>query len=169
MKLFTRYMARRFIEPFLAGLGLFALLIFLGDLFNRMGALVKSPAHLTTIIQYLWLEVPYWGIRVIPMATLLATLIALTGFVRSGEWIAVQACGFKTKEFWKPLLWCALGVTLFSFAAQETILPACYRRAERLWRDQIHPEWEWDQYGNIAIVGGPGEFLEARLFRPKEG
>ena len=169
MRLFTRYMARRFIEPFLVGLALFALLIFLGDMFDRMGALVKSPARLTTIVQYLWLEVPYWSIRVIPMATLLATLIALTGFVQSGEWIAVQACGFETKDFWKPILWCSLGVTLFSFAAQETILPACYRRAQKLWRDQIHPEWEWDKYSDIALIGEPGEFIQAKLFLPKQG
>jgi lipopolysaccharide export system permease protein len=169
VKIFTRYMALRFLGPFFVGLGMFALLIFLGDMFDKMGHLVKSKATLGVIVQYLWLEVPYWTIRVIPMATLLATLTALTSFVQSGEWIAVQACGFETKDFWKPILWCALAVTVLSFAAQETVLPACYRRARQLWQDQIHPEWEWDKYFDIALIGEPGQFIQAAEFRPKDG
>jgi lipopolysaccharide export system permease protein len=162
-------MALRFLGPFLVGLGMFSLLIFLGDMFDKMGVLVKSSAGLPTIVQYLWLEVPYWTIRVIPMATLLATLMALTGFVQSGEWIAVQSCGFETKDFWLPVLWCSLAVTALSFAAQETVLPACYRRARQLWQDKIHPEWEWDKYSDIALIGEPGQFIQAKLFLPKDG
>jgi lipopolysaccharide export system permease protein len=162
-------MAGRFFQPFFYGLGLFALLIFLGDMFDKMNHLVKSSASIGIILQYLWLEVPYWAVRVIPMACLLATLMAITGFVRSGEWLAVQSCGFETRDFWKPLLWCSLAVTLLSFAAQETILPACYNRARHLWRDSIHPEWEWDKYEDIALVGKPGQFIQARRFDVKEG
>ena len=169
MRIFTRYMAGRFLKPFLFSLGLFALLIFLGDMFDKMHHLVKSKASIGTILQYLWLQVPYWAVRTIPMATLLATLTALTGFMQSGEWIAAQSSGIKTSEFWKPLLWCALGVTALSFLAQETILPACYQRSRRLWQDSIHPEWEWDKYFDIALVGAPGEFVQAKLFLPKDG
>lgn len=169
MRIFTRYMAGRFFTPFLYGLGIFALLIFLGDMFDKMNRLVKSEASLGVIIQYLWLEVPYWTVRVIPMASLLATLLAITGFIRSGEWLAVQSCGFRTRDFWKPLLWCSLLVTILSFAAQETILPACYNRAQRLWRDSIYPEWEWDKYYDIALIGQPGQFIQAKQFNVKEG
>lgn len=167
--IFSRYMARKFFMPFLFGLGLFSLLIFLGDTFDKMNYLIKSPAPLGMILAYLWLEVPYWAIRVLPMATLLATLVALTGFVQSGEWIAVQACGLRTRDFWKPLLACAFLVTVCAFAAQETILPACYRRARRIWQDRIHPEWQWERFNDISLIGAPGEFVQAGLFVPKDG
>lgn len=169
MTIFNRYMAGRFFRPFLYGLGVFALLIFLGDMLDKMNKLVKSPASIAVILQYLWLEVPAWAVRVIPMATLLATLVAITGFIRSGEWLAVQSCGFRTRDFWKPLLWCAAVVTVLSFAAQETVLPACFDRAGKLWRDEIHPEWEWDKFRNVAVVGKPGQFLRADEFIVKEG
>src|SRR5258708_264937 len=81
VKIFDRYMARRFLKPFFFGLGVFALLIFLGDLFDKMPQLLKSQASLWVILQYLWLEVPYWAVEIIPMATLLATLFAVTGFI----------------------------------------------------------------------------------------
>lgn len=167
--IFSRYMARRFFKPFFFGLALFALLIFLGDMFDKMNYLIKTPASLGTIFLYLWLEVPYWTIRVFPMATLLATLVALTGFVQSGEWIAVQSCGFRTRDFWRPLLLCGLAVSLLAFAGQETILPVCYRRARRLWQDRIHPEWQWEVFSDVSLIGAPGEFIETHLFVPKDG
>jgi len=169
VRIFDRYMAKRFLQPFLFGLGIFALLIFLGDLFDKMPRLLKSSASIWVIVQWLWLDVPYWAIRVIPMATLLATLYAVTSFLRSGEWIAVQASGFEPRKFLRPLLLMAAAVTAFSFAAQETILPACYSRAQKLWRDQIHPEWEWDKYENVMLVAGPGLFLTAGTFLVKDG
>ncbi len=169
MRIITRYMAGRFIKPFLFGLGLFALLIFLGDMFDRMNYLVKSKAPLGLIIEYLWLEVPYWTIRVIPMATLLGTLFAITGFIRSGEWIGFQAAGFEPKDLWAPILWCSLVVAVLSFVAQETILPRCYSRAKELWHESIHPEWEWDKYHDLAVIGKKGQFIQAELFRPKLG
>lgn len=164
MGILGRYMALRFLKPFLFGLGLFALLIFLGDMFDKMPRLVKSPASLWVILQYLWLEVPYWAVRVIPMATLVATLFAVTGFLQSGEWIAVQASGFEARAFFRPILAMAALVTVASFAAQETVLPACYARAQHLWRDRIHPEWEWDKYEDVVLVGGPGRFVTAKTF-----
>ncbi|MDD5655639.1 MAG: LptF/LptG family permease [Elusimicrobia bacterium] len=169
LRIFTWYMVRRFFKPFFFGLGIFAVLIFLGDMFNKMHLLMKSSASLLVIMEYLWLEVPYWTVRTIPMATLLATLVAITGFMQSGEWLAVQSCGFQTKTFWRPLLGCAMGVTLLSFAAQETILPAAFQRAGRLWQERIHPEWEWDLFSDIALVAGPDHFISAREFKPSAG
>ena len=74
MTIFTRYMIGRFLKPFAFGLCLFAVLIFLGDTFDKMNYIVKSKASFGIILECLWLGVPYWTIRVIPMATLLATL-----------------------------------------------------------------------------------------------
>lgn len=169
MKIFSRYMAGRFFKPFLFGCGLFALLIFLGDLFDKMNILARSNAPLGIILEYLWLEVPYWSVRVIPMATALATLAAITGFIQSGEWIAVQSCGFEARAFWKPVVWCALVVTLASFVAQETVLPTCYRRARTLWQERIQSTWFEENFSNSVIVAGPGLFVQAVMFRLGKG
>ncbi|MBI5883934.1 MAG: LptF/LptG family permease [Elusimicrobia bacterium] len=168
MKIFSVYMAKRFFKPFGFGLGLFAILLFLGTVFDRMSALVKSPASIEVILEYLWLEVPYWAIRTIPMATLLATLVAMTGFVQSGEALAAQAAGFRLRDFWKPILWCSLAVAVLSFAAQETILPFCYRRSRHLWTEKIRQAWEFDKYLNLAMITEPGQFVQAKLFLPKQ-
>lgn len=169
MTIYTRYMIGRFVRPFAFGLGLFAVLIFLGDTFDKMNLIARSHATLWTILECLWLEVPYWAGRVIPMATLLATLVAVGGFVQSGEWLATQSCGIETKRFWIPVLGCSLAVSVLAFAAQETIMPAAWARSRRLWREKVHPEWEWTKYQNVALLGGDDQFIQAWLFLPKEG
>ena len=169
MRTFSLYMSRRFLAPFLFGLFLFSLLIFLGDMFDKMNELLKSTASLGVILEFLWLEVPYWTGRVIPMATLLATLVSLTTFIQSGEWLGAESCGFETRTFWIPILACSVIVSLFSFAFQETVFPFCFRKAERLWQEKIHPEWEWNTYSNIALIGAPDEFLQSTLFIASQG
>ncbi len=169
MTIYTRYMIGRFTKPFVFGLGLFSLLIFLGDTFDKMNSIVNSKASLLTILECLWLEVPYWTGRVIPMATLLATLVAISGFVQSGEWLATQSCGIETKRFWIPTLSCAFAVSLLAFVAQETIMPAAWARSQRLWREKVHPEWKWTRYENVALLGGDDQFVSAEIFFPKEG
>ncbi len=169
MTIFTRHMMGRFLKPFFFGLCLFAVLIFLGDTFDKMNYIVKSKAPMGIILECLWLGVPYWAVRVIPMATLLATLVAMSGFVQSGEWLATQACGLETRRFWLPILWSSLGVAALAFAAQETIMPAAWARSQRLWHERVHPEWEWTTYPNVALDGGDGRFVQTWLFMPLEG
>lgn len=169
MSIFTRHMMVRFLMPFAFGLGLFAVLIFLGDTFDKMNFIIKSPAPFGIILECLWLGVPYWAVRVVPMATLLATLVAMSGFVHSGEWLATQSCGISTKHFYLPVLWASVVVTVLAFAAQETVMPAAWARSRQLWRDRVHPEWEWTRYENVALADGDGRFLQAWLFLPKDG
>lgn len=169
MTIYSRYMVKRFFLPFAFGLGMFSVLIFLGDTFDKMNPIMRSHAPLAVILECLWLGVPYWAVRIIPMATLLATLVAVGGFVQSGEWLASQACGIETKRFWLPVLYCSLFVSLGAFAAQETVMPAAWARSRRLWRDKVHPEWEWTKYQNVALLGGPDQFVQAWQFFPKEG
>jgi lipopolysaccharide export system permease protein len=169
MTIFTRHMVGRFIKPFVYGLCLFAVLIFLGDTFDKMNYIVKSKAPLGIILECLWLGVPYWAVRVIPMATLLATLTAMSGFVQSGEWLATQSVGLETKRFWLPILWTSLGIAAVAFAAQETIMPAAWARSQRLWHERVHPQWEWTKYPGLALDGGEGRFIQTWLFIPLEG
>ncbi len=169
MRLLSRYIAGKFFRPFFFSLGLFAVLIFLGDVFDRMNMLSASRASIGRILEYLWLGVPYWMIRTIPMATLLATLLTVSGFVQSGEWIGVLAGGYENKDLWLPILACSGLVALGGLLAQETILPMSYSRRQRLWQEKIHPEWQAGRYRNVALLGGPGEMIEAESFWPREG
>ncbi|MDE2291917.1 MAG: LptF/LptG family permease, partial [Elusimicrobia bacterium] len=169
MRIFTRYVVRAFAGPFAFGLGVFALLAFLGDLFDKMGRLAVSKAAAGPVIQYLALQLPYWAVRIVPMATLLATLFAVSSFVSSGELTAVQAAGFEGRRFFRPLLLASAVVAAVAFAAQETVLPACFSRSQRLWHENIHPTMEWNRYDDPVLEPGPGRLLSATVFSVDKG
>lgn len=169
MKVFTRYIAGRFVGPFLFGMGVFALLVFLGDLFDKMNKITTSPASAGVILEYLLLQAPYWTVRIIPVATLLAVLFAVSSFVRSGEFVAVQAAGFEAGKFFRPLLWMSVLVAVLTFIAQETFLPMCYARAMHLWHEKVHPEWEWDIFQNRVLPVGPDRLVSFKEFQVKAG
>lgn len=167
MRIFTKYMVFKFLGPFLFGLGTFALLVFMGDLFDKMHKIATSAASPGVIVEYLLLQMPYWTIRIVPMATLLAALFSVSGFVRSGEFVAVQSAGFDVGTFFKPLLWISLIIAGVSFIAQETILPASYKRAQHLWRMEIHPER--GAHADAIYVVGQDRILTASQFLAQEG
>ncbi len=169
VKIFTRYVGKAFFGPFLFGLGVFALLAFLGDLFDKMGRIATSAASAAVIAEYMGLQLPYWMVRIVPMATLLATLFAVTAFVRSGELTAVQAAGYEGRRFFRPLYGAAALVALAAFIAQETLLPACFSRSQTLWRERIHPVWEWDRYHDPVLVPSQDRLISTTLFTVKEG
>ncbi|HAH05463.1 MAG TPA: hypothetical protein DCM05_02885 [Elusimicrobia bacterium] len=169
MSLLGRYAIRKFLGPFFFGLGVFALIVFLADLFDKMNRLLGSKAPAWIVAEYLGLALPYWTIRVVPMATLLAVIFAVTGLMRTGEFIGVQASGVRPKDFFRPLLFAALAIAASASLLQETLLPACWQRAQTLWRERIHPEWEWTNYSNMALSVGPDQFVTTSLFEAKEG
>ncbi|MFA6319222.1 MAG: LptF/LptG family permease [Elusimicrobiota bacterium] len=169
MSLLGRYAVKRFLGPFFFGLGVFALVVFLADLFDKMNRLFGTKAPAWMVAEYLGLAIPYWTIRVVPMATLLATIFAVTGFMRGGEFIGVQASGVRPRDFFRPLLLVALLIAGAASLLQETVLPACWQRAQTLWRERIHPEWEWTHYSNMAVTLGPDCFVTTQLFEAKEG
>jgi len=169
VRILAWYAARRFFKPFLFGVGLFSVLSFLGVTIEKLNSLLHSDASITVLLEYLWLGVPRWTIQMLPAATLLATLVAISGLVRSGEWLAVQASGIQPLAFWRPLLGCSLVVTGLGYFAQERVSPYCSRSIQEVWQDRIHPDWDWGRYSRVALAGGPNQFLQASAFHLKEG
>jgi len=169
MRILSRYMSLRFLGPFLFGLGTFALLVFLGDLFDKLKQIINSPADGRLITEYLLLQAPYWAVRIVPMATLLAALFAVTGFVSSGEFVAVQAAGIPARSFFIPLLWMALAASALTFIAQETVLPLCRGRAQELWREKIQPSQSWDVYKDRVLVVGADRLISVAVLNVKDG
>ncbi|MFC1679171.1 LptF/LptG family permease [Elusimicrobiota bacterium] len=148
MSILTRYILARFFGAFAFSWGALALLVYLGDLFGKINHLMTGRAPTAVVIEYLVLRIPYWTVRVIPAATLLAVLFLVTDFVRRGEFLAIQASGFRPGRLFRPLILLSLALACGHLVAQETVVPAAYLRAEHLWRERIHSGWGWDYFSD---------------------
>jgi lipopolysaccharide export system permease protein len=171
MNLLSRYLLGRFLKTFLFVFALVLILAFLFDAFDRMNLLLhQSAAPFHILLEYLWLNVPFWAVKALPVTTLLATLFVAVGFIRSGEWLAAQASGFKPSELARPFFIGAAIVTAGTFLAQETVLPFARDRADTLYNQRIYTSRNAiGQWHDILVVTGPGTFLMARNFDTKKG
>lgn len=170
-RILSRYIALQFLRPFVYGVALFSIVILLGDVFDHLNAFMRSQAGFGVILTYLGYQVPYWTVRILPASTLLAALFCMGSLMGSGEWIATQATGFSPGQVLRPVLWCALAVSVGAFVLQETILPRCYRNADRLYREEIKGEpaerrWKFD---DVDITAAPDEHLHAKELNVRTG
>ncbi len=169
MRIMSRYMAKAFFRPFVSSLALFALLVFLGHVFDRLTVLLRTGAPLRSVAVYLLLQVPYWTVRIVPMATLLATLLCVSELVKSGEWVAMLASGYRPGQVFLPLAGCGVVVALLAFAGQETIFPYASREADRIYEVEIKKRPEQKVWKDVVFSSRPDQFLVARVFDPAQG
>ena len=131
-------------------------------MFDKMGYLVKSNAGIGNHSAISVAEVLMGRARH-PHGHPVGHLDGADRLHPKREWIAVQASGFETKHFWKPLLWCA-GRDGIQLHGPGDGPARGGRRSRHLWREYIHPEWEWISTRISPLIGKPGQFIQARLY-----
>lgn len=168
--LMSRYLVSRFLAAFAFLFGLLLILVFLADTFDRLNLLIKQTgAGFGTLFFYLWLNVPVWAMRAVPVATLVAALSTASDFIRSGEWLAAQAAGFRPFELARQMLVGALLITAATFAAQETVLPAAREKAAKVFDRRLRPPGEAGTVKDILLIADADTFLMAREFDFRRG
>lgn len=165
-KIFYRYIARSFWAPFGLGLVVFCLLLIFGSLFDKLGFFMKSDAGSGVFARYILYQAPYFIVKMMPMASLLAVLFALGGMISRGEWKAGLAGGWMPFQMIKPLLACAALAGAGQLLLQETIAPGFYLRSEYLFEGKLRARNDWRQVvkRDVSFSAGEESFVTARLF-----
>jgi LPS export ABC transporter permease LptG/LPS export ABC transporter permease LptF len=133
----------------LSAWGLYLLVEFKGQIDD----LLKNQLPMKILWSYLRFRSPALLVDyVVPVASLVAALLAFAHLGRTGELTAMQASGVSRRRAALPLVVAALGLGVVSLLANETILPASNQRAELLRaeirgkkspRTHFRPEKRW--------------------------
>lgn len=171
MKIFPVYISRHFWGPFLFGVAVFSILVFLADAFEHLNTFIKSQASAGVILRYLLLGLPYWTMKVVPVATLLAVLFAIGELTGTGEWKAGMAGGYHPGQMALPLILCSAVVAAGSFVFQETVVPSLHARAGRIYLRDIRKEADWQKLKqvDVTLLAGKDRFISAHVFNAAEG
>ncbi|MCX5783048.1 MAG: LptF/LptG family permease [Elusimicrobia bacterium] len=171
MKIISRYIFGKFWGPFFSGLGIFAVLVFLADLFDHLNYFMKSSAAPAVIARYMALNAGFWTLTVVPVAALLATLFLLSDMVHKGEWTAAMASGQRPLKLLEPIIFCAVIVAAGNFALSETLSPKLHQKASAIFERDIKGKKDWDgqEQRDITVMAGENIFVSAKTFKPKEG
>ncbi len=165
-KIFYRYIARSFWAPFGFGLAVFCLLLIFGSLFDNLNFFMKSGAGPGLFARYILYQTPYFMVKMMPIATLLAVLSALGGMISRGEWKAGLAGGWRPFDMLKPLLACAALTGAGQLLLQETVAPDFYLRSEYIFENKLRERDDWRQVikKDVSFSAGDEVFVTARIF-----
>jgi lipopolysaccharide export system permease protein len=131
MRLIDRYILREISGIFLFGVAVFTTLLLINHLFFLARLAAEAGVPIRTNLLLLVLRVPYLATYALPMAMLLATLLAIGRMSDRNEITAMRTSGWSLGRIAAPVLAAGLMVTVLSLAASETIVP----RSESRYRD----------------------------------
>ena len=135
MKILSRYCLKEFIPPFLISLICFTCIILFDELFRLVKLFVKKGVSPLYLIESLLYVMPATVVLSIPMAALVAILLALGRLSTDSEIMAMRAHGIGFHQLMVPLLIATVFLSVVDLALMEYVLPKATLASVSLKRD----------------------------------
>lgn len=135
MKILSRYCLKEFIPPFLIALLCFTCIILFDELFRLVKLFVKKGVSPFYLMESLLYVMPATVVLSIPMAALVAILLALGRLSTDAEIMAMRAHGIAFHQLMIPLISATVLLSAIDLAMMEFVLPKATRASVSLKRD----------------------------------
>ncbi len=175
MRLLPRYIARELVMPFIFALGIIVFILFINFFLRAIDRFLGKGLDLFTILEYLFLNLAWIVALAVPMAVLIATLMAFGRLSEDNEINALRASGISFLTILRPALLFGTGVCLLLIFFNTKILPEMNFHARLLAGDirkmrpglDIEPGHFIDNIPNYSMIirGKEGNLMEdVRIF-----
>lgn len=157
--IFTVYIAKSLLTFFVGVVGILTFVIFMKQFISIMNMAMTYGTSWTWIISSLLNILPDVFTLAAPMAFQIAILLTLTNMSEHGELIALRAAGFSFREIVRPMLFCAIGLSILLFFLGNWLSPRSYKRfldrrdeaRQKITKVTLEPKTfldlgEWDLY-----------------------
>ena len=121
VKILDRYVFFEIAKYFFLSLSTFIVLFIVIDFVSNIDSFLKSG--ITDGLLYVIYRIPLYMVRVIPVATLIATMVTLANFSSSSELTVVKSLGISLYRFSLPILFFALLSSMVSCLISELVIP----------------------------------------------
>ncbi len=155
MKIIDRYVLKQYGQAFLFAISCFALVVLISQFFDKIDTFLNYKTPPYRIIIYLLYRLPFWLVQVLPVATLLATLFALSNMLRYNELTAMKASGLSLYRILLPLFIFTLILSGLTFIFNETLASPLEYKAKLYEKHKIRHEEGLDylQRNNVIHLG----------------
>ena len=140
MKIIYRYIIREFFKPLFFSSAVFGGLVLISEFFRELSFYLENKTSFLIVFEYLFLNLPWWIIQVLPVAVLLAVLFSLGQLTRNNEITALKAAGINLLKIVLIFFFCAVFVGLFEIILKEKIIPFTVLKAEQIRHEKIKKE-----------------------------
>ncbi|MEO6667452.1 MAG: LPS export ABC transporter permease LptG, partial [Nitrospiria bacterium] len=137
MKIIFRYIAHEYLRIFWLALGSLVLIYVVGEVFVKIGKFAPYQADAGALAAYFALRIPRAVYDVLPLAALMASLLAMTTLSRQHEITALRACGVGIGTIAAPVLVVSLTLAVAAFAANWSWIPEAGARAQAIKSQRI--------------------------------
>lgn len=131
VRVLDRYLISELASPFVFGLALFTFFLLIDRLYNLTDLLVTKGVPFHLVLQVLAFMLPSFLAYTLPMALLVAVLLAGGRLAGDLEIIAFKAAGVSLIRLFRPIMAAALLVTLATAALTLVISPLASRALQR--------------------------------------
>ena len=136
MKKLDQYILKSFLGPFVLTFSIVLFILVMQFLWLYIDELVGKGLSLGVIFEFMM-----WGSAtllplVLPLATLLASIMTLGGMGENNELLAIKSAGISLERVLRPLVFVAVAISIGAFFISNDLIPVAYKKIYAL-RDDI--------------------------------
>lgn len=170
MRTLDRYLLREFATYLVLGLLGFITIFIVVDVFEKIDVFLDHRAPLPLVLSFYLFRTPEVVVRVLPVALLLATFLALGQLNKFGELTAMRAAGLSLLRILAPVFGVATLAVLGSLALGEAVVPEANQERDRIFDEQIQrlrPRAVTER-ADVTYLGTGGRVFYMRLYLIQE-
>ena len=122
-RILSLYIIREISSLFLLGIVIFTLVLLMGRLITLTDLVVSRGVPLADVSRMILYLIPSFLVFTIPMAFLLAVLLAFGRLSADNEIVVIKASGVSLFQIMPPVIFCALVAVLFALGASTIGVP----------------------------------------------
>ncbi len=132
MRIYSRYLLKEMLAIFFLSLLALLSIYLLIDFFAKVDNAMENQAGFLPLLFFLANQIPFVLGKFIPLALLLATMLALGGMAQHNEIMAFQASGLSLVKLARPLVGAGLVLALVTFFVNNHLVPITSLKADHL-------------------------------------
>lgn len=121
MKVINRYVLKNFIRYLILCLIVLVFIYIVINLFDNLGKFLAKNALVKDIFIYYIYLTPSYIVLLIPIATIMGVFFIFGIMTKNKELIALKTCGLNINKLFLLVLMAGVGISIFTFAFQETV------------------------------------------------
>jgi lipopolysaccharide export system permease protein len=137
MKIIPRYILKHFLPIFALAIVGFVAIYLIVDFFEHVDQMLASNVPLRDIYAYFLCKIPIVLTQGIPMAAILAAIVALGQLKRNRELIAMETAGVNPSYYAAPIALAAVALSVIHFCVAEFAARPLNQKLEETWQVQV--------------------------------
>ncbi len=166
MRILDRYLTREFVGYLVLGLIGFIAIWIVVDFIEKADVFLDHHAPMALLAAYYLASTPEIVVKVLPVALMLATFLALGQLNKFGELTAMRASGISLMRILAPVFGIAALSSLVSLLLGEGVIPATTRRMNEIYNERIQHMTTAGRIerADITYLGQGGRIWYSRLY-----